>query len=53
LAARRMQQLGNDILYRQPKGAEHGKTIVVPNSAANPAGAVQLDRPAPGARAAH
>ena len=50
LAARRMQQVGNDILYRQPKGAEHGKTIVVPPAAAKVAGAVQLDRPASGAR---
>ena len=30
LATRRMQQLGNDILYPQPKGAENGQTIVVP-----------------------
>jgi hypothetical protein len=50
LATRRMQQLGNDILYRKPKGAENGQTIVVPNAAAKVAPAVQLDRPAPGAR---
>ncbi|MEW6261765.1 MAG: hypothetical protein AB1641_01700 [Thermodesulfobacteriota bacterium] len=34
LAARRMQHLGNEILYPQPKGAQHGKTFVVPNAAA-------------------
>jgi len=50
LATRRMQQLGNDILYPQPKGDCHGKTIVVPPAAAKVAGAVQLDRPASGAR---
>jgi hypothetical protein len=48
-ATRRMQQLGNDILYPQPKGAKDGKTIVVPKAAAPIAPAVQLDRPAPGA----
>jgi hypothetical protein len=50
LATRRMQQLGNDILYPQPKGDCHGKTIVVPPAAAPIAAAVQLDRPASGAR---
>jgi hypothetical protein len=50
LATRRMQQLGNDILYPQPKGDCHGKTIVVPPAAAKVTAAVQLDRPAAGAR---
>jgi hypothetical protein len=52
-AARRMQQLGNDILYPQHKGGGHGKTLAVPPAAAQTPTAVQLDRPAPGARAAH
>jgi hypothetical protein len=50
LAARRMQQLGNDILNPQLKGGRHDtKTSAVPRAGAQNPQTVQLDRSAPGA----
>jgi hypothetical protein len=50
LAARRMQQLGNDILNPQLKGGCHDpKTSAVPRAGAQNPQTVQLARPAPGA----
>ncbi|UCD63777.1 MAG: hypothetical protein JSW34_13730 [Candidatus Zixiibacteriota bacterium] len=50
LAARRMQQLGNDILNPQLKGGRHDtKTSALPRAGAQNPQTVQLDRSAPGA----
>jgi hypothetical protein len=50
LAARRMQQLGNDILNPQLKGGRHDtQTSAVPRAGAQNPQTVQLDRSAPGA----
>jgi hypothetical protein len=50
MAARRMQQLGNDILNPQLKGGRHGsKTSAVPGQGAQNPQTVQLDRSASGA----
>jgi hypothetical protein len=50
MAARRMQQLGNDILNPQPKGGRHGsKTSTVSGKGPQNPQTVQLDRSASGA----
>jgi hypothetical protein len=50
MAARRMQQLGNDILNPQFKGGRHGsKTSTVPGEGPQNPQTVQLDRSASGA----
>jgi hypothetical protein len=49
LAARRMQQLGSDILYPQLKGESHGRKISdPPQSYPEPPQTVQLARSSPG-----
>jgi hypothetical protein len=54
MAARRMQQLGNDILNPQHKGGRHGsKTSAVPGKGPQNPQTVQLDRSASGARGSH
>jgi len=54
MAARRMQQLGNDILNPQHKGGRHGsKTSAVPRKGSQDPQTVQLDRSASGARGSH
>jgi hypothetical protein len=54
MAARRMQQLGNDILNPQLKGGRHGsKTSAAPGKGPQNPPTVQLDRSTPGAPGSH